>query len=123
MVSYSPEPFLPSHLSHSSSPSAFPAPSARLGNAPSPLLIYFGWKGSRYDHDFVAAVKETAKRLTVIAEAEGLLHKDPSIVYGNYAHAETPLEHIYGENLTLLRKLRARIDPDNVMGLAGGFKF
>jgi hypothetical protein len=37
--------------------------------------------------------------------------------------AETPLVDIYGENLPLLQALQAKIDPNNVMGLAGGFKF
>jgi FAD/FMN-containing dehydrogenase len=86
------------------------------------LLVYFGWKRSRYDEEFIAAVKESANRLAVVAEAEGLLHGDPSILYGNYVHGKTPLEHIYGENLPRLRALRARIDPNNIMGLAGGFK-
>jgi len=35
----------------------------------------------------------------------------------------TPLEDIYGDNLPALRALKAKIDPKNVMGLAGGFKF
>jgi hypothetical protein len=37
--------------------------------------------------------------------------------------AETPLVDIYGENLPILQELQAKIDPTNIMGLAGGFKF
>jgi hypothetical protein len=36
--------------------------------------------------------------------------------------AETPLADIYGANLPSLQALQAKIDPKNVMGLAGGFK-
>ena len=72
---------------------------------------------------FVAAVEESANRLAVVARAEGLLIDDPPALYGNYANAETPLADIYGENLPGLRALKAKIDPKNVMGLSGGFKF
>jgi hypothetical protein len=44
-------------------------------------------------------------------------------LYGNNIGAATPLVDIYGENLPILQALRAKIDPDNVMGLTGGFKF
>ncbi|KAI3616345.1 putative fad dependent oxidoreductase [Moniliophthora roreri] len=37
-------------------------------------------------------------------------------------HTNTPLELIYGDNLGRLREIKRRIDPENVMGLAGGFK-
>ena len=41
----------------------------------------------------------------------------------NYALFDTPLEDMYGANVPRLRKIRAEIDPEDVMGLAGGFKF
>ena len=47
----------------------------------------------------------------------------PLALYGNYADANTPLSDIYGDNLPSLRALKAKVDPRNVMGLAGGFKF
>lgn len=43
-------------------------------------------------------------------------------VYPNYAMVGTPLSDIYGDNLRELKRLKARVDPNNVMGLAGGFK-
>jgi berberine-like enzyme len=30
---------------------------------------------------------------------------------------------MYGENVERLRKIRAVVDPEDVMGLAGGWKF
>jgi hypothetical protein len=44
-------------------------------------------------------------------------------LYGNYVDVKTPLVDIYGENLPILQALQAKVDPNNVMGLAGGFKF
>jgi hypothetical protein len=122
--SYSVEPFLSSYLSHTNSPSAFPTPAARQpGKAPNPLLVYFGWGDSLYDDEFVAAVEDSTNRLSAVAHAEGLLTNDPLALYGNYVDANTPLYDIYGDNLPSLQNLKAKIDPKNVMGLAGGFKF
>ena len=41
----------------------------------------------------------------------------------NHALFGTPLEDMYGGNVERLRKIRAAIDPEDVMGLAGGWKF
>jgi len=68
-------------------------------------------------------MEETVNRLSVIAKNEGLLSDDPLALYGNYADARTPLVDIYGDNLPKLQALKAKIDPNNVMGLTGGFKF
>ena len=124
VLSYVVEPFLQSYLSHPNSPSAWPAPSVREpGNAPNLLLVYFTWNNALYDDEFVAAVEESTNRLTAVAKAEGLLADRPTALYVNYVDANTPLVDIYGDNLPKLRALRAKIDPKNAMGLAGGFKF
>jgi len=68
-------------------------------------------------------MEESANRLSVVAKAEGILSDDPLALYGNYVDANTPLVDIYGDNLPRLQALKAQIDPDNVMGLTGGFKF
>jgi len=124
LFSYIVEPFLQSHLSHANSPSAFPTPSARQpGNAPNPLAIYFCWDNPLYDDEFVAAAEESANRLSAIAKAEGILSNNPLALYGNYVDAKTPLVDIYGDNLPRLRALKAQVDPTNIMGLTGGFRF
>jgi len=68
-------------------------------------------------------MEESANRLSAVAKAEGILSDDPLALYGNYMGAETPLVDIYGDNLPSLQALKAQIDPNNVMDLAGGFKF
>lgn len=67
-------------------------------------------------------MEDSAKRLSIIAEREGLI-THPLALYGNNVDFKTPLCEIYGDNLPPLQALKAKIDPKNVMGLAGGFKF
>ena len=43
--------------------------------------------------------------------------------YVNYALFGTPLEAMYGEHLERLREIKKKYDPEDVMGLAGGWKF
>ncbi|KIJ06536.1 hypothetical protein PAXINDRAFT_80333 [Paxillus involutus ATCC 200175] len=47
----------------------------------------------------------------------------PLELYSNYAIVGTPVEEIYGDSLPRLRKIKEAVDPGNVMGLAGGWKF
>ena len=67
-------------------------------------------------------MEESVKRLSDDAEAQGLLIR-PLALYGNDVNFRTPLVDIYEENLLALQALKAGIDPENVMNLAGGFKF
>ena len=55
-----------------------------------------------------------------LADGQSLSHV---AVYPNNALPDTPLGDIYGGNVPRLRKIRAEVDPEDVMGLAGGFKF
>jgi Berberine and berberine like len=55
-----------------------------------------------------------------LADGQNVSHAG---VYVNYALFDTPLEDIYGANVPRLRKIRSEIDPEDVMGLTGGFKF
>jgi hypothetical protein len=41
---------------------------------------------------------------------------------GKMCLTRTPLEDLYGDNLPGLRAIKHAVDPENVMGLAGGFK-
>ena len=68
-------------------------------------------KGLRNYSDAVTAA--------AIADGQQLSHAS---VYPNYALFDTPLEDIYGVNLPRLRAIKMAVDPNDVMGLAGGFK-
>ena len=54
-----------------------------------------------------------------LSDGQNLSH---AAVYVNYALFDTPLEDMYGGNVPKLREIKAEIDPEDVMGLAGGFK-
>jgi hypothetical protein len=59
---------------------------------------------------------------TTLTLADGQNVPDAA-VYVNYALYGTPLKDMYGGNVERLRMIKAAIDPDGVMCLAGGFKF
>ncbi|RDB26962.1 hypothetical protein Hypma_005131 [Hypsizygus marmoreus] len=117
-ISYDVEPFLPSLFSHGNS-SAYP-PNRAVGL--SPFNIYYAWSLELFDSHFHKAAHESAARIRnlAISEGQGVLG---AAVYPNYAIFDTPLEGMYGENVATLQSLKATIDPTNIMGLAGGFKF
>ncbi|GLB39882.1 putative oxygen-dependent FAD-linked oxidoreductase family protein [Lyophyllum shimeji] len=115
------EPFLPTILSHaSSSSSAYPATrSTRF----SPFHLYFAWTLSVFDADFHEAARQSAARIKELAVREGQKVADAP-TYPNLAIYDTPLEAMYGtDNVAKLKALKNKVDPENVMGLAGGFKF
>ncbi|KAJ7027402.1 FAD-binding domain-containing protein [Mycena alexandri] len=118
-ISYDMEPFLPNIYTHNTSPSAFP-PSRGPGYVP--LNLYYAWAPSTSDAIIHASLQQSAQHLTEVAINEGQAIADAPL-YTNYALYDTPLERIYGANLPRLRAIKAEVDPDNVMGLAGGFKF
>jgi hypothetical protein len=64
--------------------------------------------------------KTATRRIRKAAVDDGV---DIGASYPNYAISDTPLEEMYGTNIQKLREIKVRVDPDNVMGLAGGFKF
>ena len=68
------------------------------------------------------AIRESADSLRAAAQKDGQDVKHAA-VYSNYALFDTPLADMYGENVPRLRAIRQTIDPEDVMGLAGGFKF
>ena len=59
-------------------------------------------------------------RDVALADGQNVSH---AAKYPNYALFGTPLEDMYGGNVERLRKIRAAVDPEDVMGLAGGWKF
>jgi hypothetical protein len=69
------------------------------------------------------AAKESVWHLARVALADGQLADSTASMYPNYALSDTPLEAMYGGNVDRLRALKALVDPANIMGQAGGFKF
>ncbi|KAK7448814.1 hypothetical protein VKT23_013544 [Stygiomarasmius scandens] len=118
-ISYDIEPFLPSHLSHNTSPSAWPP---TRDTAFLPQCLYFAWISPLHDNVFHDAMRQSVEQIQRVAVQEGQQGIDTAPPYTNYALFDTPAELIYGDSLPLMRSVKARIDPDNVMDLAGGIK-
>ncbi|KAJ7027701.1 FAD-binding domain-containing protein [Mycena alexandri] len=118
LVSYNIEPFLPNLFSHGAA-SAYP-PVRNTGYLP--INLNFAWTPAKSDTIFHTALKESAQQLTNVAVHTGQAVSQAPL-YTNYALADTPLERMYGDHLPRLRTIKAQVDPHNVMGLAGGFKF
>ncbi|KAH9025676.1 FAD-binding domain-containing protein [Lactarius deliciosus] len=112
------EPFHRSLFAHGT-PSAYP-PDRSLVYFPSAMT--FTWSNSSLDETMIRAIRESADSLRAAALKDGQ-DVEHAAVYSNYALFDTPLEDMYGKNVPRLRALRHSIDPEDVMGLAGGFKF
>ncbi|KAK7038748.1 hypothetical protein VNI00_010633 [Paramarasmius palmivorus] len=107
------EPFIQpnAHATDSAYPNPFVCPTA----------LEVQWADATDDDFFFNLVREVHNAIQARAIEEGQSTPD-AILYNNYVVADTSLELLYGDNLERLREIKRRVDPDNVMGLAGGFK-
>jgi hypothetical protein len=112
------EPFDKGLFSHGSD-SAYP-PDRSRAIFPSNLLIQ--WSNASLDETMASALRQISDTIRATALTDGQDVSDAA-VYVNYAIYGTALKDMYGGNVERLRKIRAAIDPDDVMGLAGGWKF
>lgn len=86
-------------------------------------MLDYNWNSEEFDSDWHNAAVASSAHIRNVAVAQGQKDVLRSPVYPNYALAGTPLKDMFGDNLPALRALKARVDPDNVMGLTGGWKF
>jgi len=119
LSSYVIELFLPSIYSHNPDSTAFP-PVRSLSFLPN--VFEYAWTNETFDEDFHDAARSSARALIGVAQSEGQSLQGVPL-YPNYAIYGTPLKDIYGSNLPKLRSLQSKVDPQNVMKLAGGWKF
>ncbi|KAH0826808.1 hypothetical protein J3R83DRAFT_5232 [Lanmaoa asiatica] len=112
-VSYDVEPFLSTLFTHNTTPSAYP-PDRTQGFLP--LNIYFAWLSSESDQAIYDAIRTSAMTLQAHVIDSGQSDAAPAAIYPNYAIFDTPL-------VQLVLAIKAVVDPDKVMDLAGGFKF
>ncbi|KAJ3746735.1 FAD-binding domain-containing protein [Lentinula detonsa] len=118
-ISYDIEPFLSTIFTHGQFESAYP-PSRSTRYLP--LNLYYAWELEVADDAFHSAIKQSANQITAVALAEGQAGVDSAPLYPNYAIYDTPLERLYGDNVAKMQSVKAIVDPNNVMGLTGGFK-
>lgn len=119
-ISYDVEPFDKGLLSFAPAGSSAYPPDRSVPYLP--LNIYYAWTSSLADSAFQDAIRQSAQQLTNVALAEGQVGVNTASIYPNYALFDESVERIYGDNLSKLKTVKARVDPNNVMGLAGGFK-
>ncbi len=120
VVSYDIEPFTQAILSHNTTFTAYPPDRSVVM---SPFNINYAWASAEFDTDFYAAVRQSKATLRSALFLNGQSVANGASAYPNYALFDTPLNQMYGANIQRLKALTKKVDPDNVMGLAGGFKF
>ncbi|KAK7710735.1 hypothetical protein SLS64_005639 [Diaporthe eres] len=114
ILSYDIEPFL-KYGAHATE-SAYPH-----DDSPCPLNLYFSWTFESDDQFWNDAMVNAISELREVAKQEGIFDES-SAVYPNYAISGTTAEQLYGSaNAARLRTIKASVDPNNVMNLAGGF--
>jgi len=87
-----------------------------------PSVLAVEWSNSSLDDTAAIALRRFSGAIRDVALADGQ-NVSHAAKYPNYALFGTPLEDMYGGNVDRLRKIRAAIDPEDVMGLSGGWKF
>jgi hypothetical protein len=87
-----------------------------------PSNIGYSWSNASLDATMAAALRQHTEQARAALLADGQ-DVSQAAVYVNYALYDTRLEDMYGESVQRLREIRTKIDPEDVMGLAGGFKF
>ncbi|KAG1762038.1 FAD-binding domain-containing protein [Suillus occidentalis] len=119
IISYDVDVYLSTLYDHVDSPTAYP-PTRDRGY--SFIEVYYGWADSEYDDTMFDAVDASAKHMIQALTDDGQDIANVA-VYPNNAPPDTTLERMYGDNLPRLRAIKKAVDPDNVMGLTGGWKF
>jgi hypothetical protein len=112
------EPFDNSFFSHGSD-SAFP-PDRSQPIFPSVTSLM--WSNASLDDTMAFALRNFSESVRSVALKDGQ-NVSHAAKYPNYALFDTPLEDMYGGNVERLRKIRAAIDLEDVMGLTGGWRF
>ena len=115
------EPFLSTYFNHSQG-GAYPhMPSSA---PPLPIVVQFCWDIPSKDEYFINQTQSLTNSLSQAALVDGQgADNSKQLRYPNYALDNTPLSEMYGDNINRLKTIRQSWDPDNVMCLAGGFKF
>ncbi|KAF8492574.1 FAD-binding domain-containing protein [Russula emetica] len=112
------EPFDKSLFSHGSA-SAYPPDRS---HAIFPTGVKLVWSDASLDDKMAFVLRNISDTVRDVALADGQ-KVSHAAKYPNYALFGTPLEDMYGGNVERLRKIRAAIDQEDVMGLTGGWKF
>ena len=86
-----------------------------------PTVVEATYSDASLDDTVARALRHYSDAVKAAADADGQ-NVSHAAVYPNYALSGTPLKDLYGANVQRLRAIRRAVDPENVMGLTGGFK-
>lgn len=100
-------------------PSAYPHPSSSEATHFTAFISFSGLDDAEYVHQ---ALRDLSRAVQGFAVGQGRSQWDDTRSL-NFALDGTPVELLYGENLPKLRRIKREVDPEDVMGLTGGFKF
>jgi hypothetical protein len=87
-----------------------------------PTELSIKWYNFSLDETMASALRNISQTIHTTALKDGQ-NVSNAAVYVNYALFGTPLKDMYGENVERLQKIRKVYDPQDVMGLSGGWKF
>ena len=87
-----------------------------------PSVFTLQWTNASLDETMASPLRQMSETIHVAALADGQ-NVSHAAKYPNYALFGTPLKDMYGGNVKRLWEIKAAVDPDDVMGLAGGWKF
>ncbi|EIN03944.1 FAD-binding domain-containing protein [Punctularia strigosozonata HHB-11173 SS5] len=129
IVIFTAEPFLPDILDHSGPsplpnlpPTAYP-PSRARRYLPTNTNIFWTQASSDASVNQVVFDAEANIRAKAAELGQPVGLTEPNVAkYPNYAAIGSSLESLYGTNLPTLKAIKEKYDPENVMGLAGGWK-
>ena len=86
-----------------------------------PVNIFFTWGQPSQDAYFIKSMKQLSSTIQAEAIREGQRIQNAPW-YPNYALYSDDISHFYGPNVPRLQAIKRKYDPNNVMGLTGGFK-
>ena len=114
------EAFLPSIFQQAAAGSSAYPPNR--SNPFVPIGITFNWNNASDDKLIAEANTQAALQIARAAASEGQ-DVDTVPIYGNYASPISwSAQRIFGASLPKLQTIKKKYDPDNVMGLTGGWK-
>ncbi|KIJ29152.1 hypothetical protein M422DRAFT_188866, partial [Sphaerobolus stellatus SS14] len=87
-----------------------------------PLNVFMAYRDTVSDEETILAIRAASASIQQVAIKEGLSSPD-AILDPTYAAKTTNLRLLFGDNLPMLRALRAKYDPHNLLSLTGGWKF
>ena len=113
------EPFVQDILSHNKHETAYPFDRADMYT---PFNIFIAWADPTKDAIFKKGLVDIRDALEAKLVEEGYTGVTTAPLYSNYALWDVPLNRIYGSNLERLQEVKRKVDPEDIMGLTGGFK-